>query len=145
MADKENQEEDCDWTEATMAAYFQGKAVAAIEEVSVRYKSFIEIGCELAAPGRKVRIIRALQDCLIQSKADRVNLWVFQYGNTICFGYYRKDCPWTLKARNFLHSVKLDEHAYHWISGLFYGYRPEEIQKYLDRKCGRYRTKTSRA
>ena len=144
MADKE---EEWGWTEATMAAYRQGRAVSAIEQVSVGHKIFIEIGGETVAPGLKMRIIKALQECLEMDGADNVCLWIRQYGNSLHFGYYRKDCPWTLRARDFLnsHSEELKPYHFHWISGLLYCYRPEEIQDYIDKEVKPHRVKTSRA
>ena len=116
------------WVPKVLSEYEIGRALAAIETVSLLEKPIAELGCRAA----NLSVLEDdLRGCLELSKMRDVRFWTRPLGSNFRFGFYRE--PWALDALDFLDRAELDEMTRAWISGLLFGYRSSAIQQYISR------------
>ncbi len=118
------------WAPKVLSEYEVGRCVSAIEAVARMDKPIAEVGSQRV---NRAELEADLKECLnLVGHSDGVQLWVRPSGKRFRFGFYRE--PWALSAIDFLSQTELDETSRAWISGLLFGYRPREIQTYIDRQ-----------
>ena len=124
------------WTTATMAAYMHGRAMSAIDQVAMLGKPIAQVGQDRATRGRKAQILQNLRACLGLGRERDKNVlpWIRERNGLLVYGYYHRSWSWVLELLNFVSEADIPRPMYHAINGLLFGYRLEEIQKYIDRE-----------
>ena len=105
-------------------------AIVAIERQGKPFADISQRSCNL------VDLKADLAGCLKSHKGSGVKYWTMTHRQFGCvyhsYGFYKE--PWTLAAMDFVYRSKLGELNRSWIQGLLFGYRPESIQEFIDKK-----------
>ena len=112
-------------------------AIVAIERQGKPFADISQRSCNL------VDLKADLAGCLKSHKGSGVKYWTMTHRQFGCvyhsYGFYKE--PWTLAARIFLDKKKLSQFDRSWINGLLFGYRTDQIQKFIDNGCSCQQTK----
>ena len=111
--------------------YFAGSSASAIRAVAIEGKPIVEVCGGL--PARRKDLVSDLRKCLkVEGRPTNVRWWIRKSGDKWRFGFYKH--PWALRALDFLSQESLSQYDRSWISGLLFGYQPEAIQRFIEKK-----------
>ena len=114
-----------------LSEYEIGRCMSAIDAVVMLGKPIAEVMSRKA----KLQDLRSdLQNCIRLSRKRKfgVKVWIKKSGTRFRYGFYRHS--WARKALNSLDDKKFSDFDRDWISGLLFGYQPNQIQRFIDKK-----------
>ena len=115
-----------------LTEYEIGRCMQSIEDVELLGKPIADVCGRYAKPSE---LKADLRECLRSRGMKKIKFWIRQHVETkgfYSYGFYKE--PWTLAAMDFVYRSKLGELNRSWIQGLLFGYRPESIQEFIDKK-----------
>jgi hypothetical protein len=124
------QELEMSFISKVLDEYMIGRAMAAIAEIALRGKPIAEVGGVKAS---QEDVLHDLNCCLeFHLTGNPVFPWALPVeGGRVRFGFYGES--WTIEALKFMSVIELSDFHRSWIQGLLFGYRPDVIQKFIDR------------
>ena len=123
---------------ASICLYEYEQCMIAIRKIALGRKPFAEVSSTRA---RKADLEYDLAMCLERAgQTGKVFFWIRRYGHLHRwrglyrwrYGFYKY--PWTIQTLDFVDRPDLRALDRDWIRGLFFGYRPSSIQKFLDKE-----------
>jgi hypothetical protein len=127
-------------TMKVLTEYEVGRAVWAAEIIAKTDKPITEVGARVCQ-------VKDLQDDLAQvlklaSESAEVRIWTHpaklaESADEIRWRYGFSKETWPYRALQFLDAIQLDDRDRAWINGLLFGYRPDAIQRHINRLTDR--------
>ena len=124
------------WVPRILSEYEIGLCTEAIRAVSLLGKPFSKVSMR---SGGLADLKADLAGCLKSNNSSGVRYWIRRYKFRgylwYRYGFYKE--PWTLEALDFCDRSKLSDFDRSWIQGLLFGYKDNQIQKFIDKKVNK--------